>query len=653
MVQGRSYSVTEIRYALFPSRVGQLEISPAEVAFPDQGLDRFFSSRRRGGPRVLRTKPLPINVKALPVPRPADFTGLVADHVRLTAQPGRTEIPRGEPFDLKVALVSDGFLKGFAGLDVPAPVDARLHDAGDDFSSGLEEGRLYSRISVEKVIVPGKEGPLTLPPVSVTWFDAWGGTYVTSATRERVVNVLPSDLPYDEDAASGFLRTEVSRLGQDLAFIHTVPDHLAHGSVSLGASSAWWLGLLLPLAGLGGWRLYLTQARARDRDPAGRRQRRALKTALGHLVEAASADDKAHCLTLVDRAVNGYVADNLNLPAAALDAADVQTFCDRMGQPETGQALRKILAACDDTRFGGVDGPGEEELFQQAGILLRNLEEAVGARRQLGTAGGKFKTAILFLSALSVLLPVGQAVAAVDPVQLLAEANQAYTEGDLDLALEKYLAGRDAGVNDAVLHFNLGNTHARRGELGLAVASYLRAQRLDPRDGDVRGNLRYVRNHLQDLELVDQKLPLFIAQFVGLARSLTVREWGAVLVVMVWALSALVAWGWYREGFSDLLRRTGLITAALLLMVVSITLWRWYGEEVLQRGVVVVDEVSVRSGPAESFPVMFQVHDGLTVQLEAERGAWRCINLGGQSLGWLPAASLEMVDLPEIKPQGR
>jgi len=653
MVQGRSYTVTEIRYALFPSRTGDLEIQPAELAFPDQGLDRFFSSRRRGGPRVLRTEPVTIRVRELPAPRPADFSGLVATHVRLTAQPGRTEVPRGEPFDLKVALVSDGFLKGFDHLAVPEPVDARQHDAGNDFSTRMENGRLFSRIDVEKVVVPGRDGALILPPVSVTWFDAVEGKFTTSTTRERTIKVLPSDLPYDDESTSGFLRTAVSRLGQDLIFIHRAPDHLAYGSVSLGGSPAWWLGLLLPVAGLGAWRLYLNWARARNRDPVGRRRRLALKISLGHLDAAAAAADAATRLAGVDRAVTGYVADHLNLPAASIGTGQVLDFCEGLGEDDTGRALCDILARCDGARFGGDRGGVDESLTAEAATLLKALDAKVTEGRRRSAADRGLHTSLWAVALLPLVLAAGSAQAAPDPLQLMAEANQAYTEGDLDQALEKYLAVRAAGVNDAVLHFNLGNTHARRGDLGLAVASYLRAQRLDPRDRDIRTNLHYVRTHLKDLELGNPSLPLFIAQFAGLARALTVREWGAVLVILVWLLSALLAWGWYREGFSDPLRRAGLVLAAILVLTVSITVWRWYGEEVRQRAVVVVAEASVYSGPAETFPVMFQVHDGLTVHLEAERGEWRRINLGGKSLGWLPAASLEAVNLQVPEPQGR
>ena len=70
-VKGRAYNVTEIRYALFPTRSGELVIEPAELSVPEGVFDRFFKSRRsRRGPSVLKTRAVPVSVLDLPTPRP-------------------------------------------------------------------------------------------------------------------------------------------------------------------------------------------------------------------------------------------------------------------------------------------------------------------------------------------------------------------------------------------------------------------------------------------------------------------------------------------------------------------------------------------------------------------------------------------------------
>jgi hypothetical protein len=647
VVKGRTYNVTEIRYVLFPTRTGELTIEPAELSFPDQGLERFFSSRRRRGPRTLRTDPLTITVKALPPGKPENFSGLVASDVRLEAVVDRDSVPRGEPVDWKIQLVSDGFLQAFDKLEVPAVEGARTHDAGESFATEENNNRLLSAITVEKVIVPGQEGLLEIPRVELSWFDTDNGRYQTARSPRRRVMVNPSNLPYLPDEDSGFLRSEVARLAQDLAFIHNVPGRLGMGMWSPLRSGTWWVALLLPLVMLAGWRLYLVRLSAERRDPAARRRRRALKQARSTLDLVPAEAEPAEQLSLVARAVSGFVADSTNVPPASIGPAEAASFCEELGAADLGGRLREIMDLTETARFGGNAVSSDPEsaadpqgLATETGRILGELTRKIQPARRPGRLRTGNSLSILLL----MVLAAGPVHAAADPARLMAEGNQAYTQGDLDQTLELYLQAETLGAQDPHLFFNLGNTYARRGELGRAVAYYLQAQRLAPRDADIARNLAWVRSHITDLELAEQDLPLFIAQFVWVARNLTVREWGFLLVALVWLVSGIVAWGWYREGFSDGLRRSGLVSGALLLVVLGIFAWRWHGQEVRVQAVIIAPEISVHSGPAESFPVLFKLHDGLTVSLEGRQEGWARISLGGESLGWLPESGVLAVN---------
>lgn len=652
VVKGRSYNVTEIRYALFPTRTGTLTIEPAELSFPDQGLERFFSSRRRRGPRTLRTDPVTIEVKPLPAGAPENFSGLVANQVNLDGAVDRQTVPRGEPVSWKLQLVSDGFLKGFGGLDIPEPATSRTHDAGESFATEVANNRLLSAITVEKVIVPAEEGVLDVPAVELSWFDADSGRYRVAKAAPRRIMVNPSNLPYQPEEDSGFLRNEVARLAQDLAFIHTPPGKLSMGRFSPFTSGIWWFALWLPVALLAAWKVFLMRVAAQRRDPAARRRRLALINAQALLKnvddQVADHGEQSEGLTLISRAIAGFVSDWSNVPAASVGPREVQDFAQAVGAAETGQALREIMDQSETTRFGGGASSAEKstaELSQLAGQLLTRLEKACHHSRKKSPDKGSAGLALGLLAMVTFFVfqaPLAQAET--DPHRLMAEAAQAYTQGELDQTLDLYLEAEELGVEDAVLFFNLGNTYARRGELGRAVAYYLKAQRLNPRDGDVAQNLAWVRSHISDLELSSAPLPLFIAQFVWVAKFLTVGEWSVVFLVLVWVFAGILAVAWYRENFTDALRRSALIAGALLFLVGAVFFWRWHGEEVRSQAVVIVSEVSVHSGPADSFPVLFKVHDGLTVFLEGRQQGWVRISLGGESLGWLPEGGVLTVN---------
>ena len=84
-----------------------------------------------------------------------------------------------------------------------------------------------------------------------------------------------------------------------------------------------------------------------------------------------------------------------------------------------------------------------------------------------------------------------------ETAKIFQEANTSYRTGDHAKAAELYesLTEREPGV--ATFYYNLANTYVRLGKLSRAILNYEKALRLDPRNGDVRENLRYTRGLLE------------------------------------------------------------------------------------------------------------------------------------------------------------
>jgi tetratricopeptide (TPR) repeat protein len=643
--RGQAYNVTEIRYALFPTRAGRLQIEPAELSFPDDLFDRFFNSRQQStGPRVLRTRPVTVNVRELPLPRPVGFSGIVASRCDITSSVDRQTVPRGDAIGLKLSLETDGFLKGFAGLVVTEPEGTRLHDAAENYATVPQDERLLGRLAVEKVIVTTREGTVRVPQVDVVWFDVTRGEYRTTRTPWHDVAVTPSDRPIAGGEDSGFLRNEIARVGDDLAFIHAGPLR-GRGGLPATGGPLWWALAGLPVALLAAWRWWLGRLDAERRDPAGRRRRGAMAAARGVLRSIDGRGDEHEGLATAARAVTAYVGDCLDRSAAAIGSAEVAELAALRGRPDLGAALIDLLDRCDQARFGGRAAATSATLSAEALALLSDLEKGgqSGSGRTTGRAAGAH--VVLFFAMLAGLAAVSSETrAAADPAALVAQGNQAYTDGRFTEARDFYLQARALGLEDPTLHYNLGNAQARVGEVGPAVASYLRAQRLAPRDRDVHRNLAWLRQNLKDLELANQKLPLFVAQGAALVGALSLDEWGLLLVISIWLLAAVLGWGWAR-GITPAHRRVLLTAAGTALLLAAVTGGRWHQERVRDQAVVVAAAVEVRSGPASTFPTLFEVHAGLALNVEGRRDGWAMVSLGGDWQGWLPVDAIEQVRL--------
>lgn len=649
VVGGQQYDITEIRYALFPTRPGVLTIEPAVVTLPTDPFADFFSVRRRSrraGPVRLATDALQIHVRDLPHPAPEGFAGIVSRQVDLTVRVDRDTVPRGEPVSLSLSLGADGSLKSVDELPWTAPEGLQVHEAGGGLETKKDHGRLFSRLAQERVLIPLAEGELALPPVTVVYFDPAAGHYSEVSREIGMLTVLPGDRPVAGDTPAQMMRTEIERLASDLRFAHPAPRRLRAQGAPLPARAVWWVGLLAPLVLLVLLRWQLSREASRLRDPLGTRRRGALRQARSLLAEAGRAGDDLTDGALVIKAVQGYVADKTGRAAAGLQMEQIRAHARDLGRDRTAERLVELVRRCEAARYGAADATGSldaGEMAREALSLLTDLDSAGGKR-----CPGVLRAVLPWLLALAVFDGAPAAAqdasgsSGGDPVRLMAEGVRAYTDGELDTALDRFRSAA-ATSRDPDLYYNLGNTHARRGELGRAVLNYLRAQRLRPRDADLRANLGWVRSHTVDVELAAAPLPPVLKQVRDGLTALSLDEWCLLLIASVWLACLVVAWSWWRTGWSASMRRLGLSAGVLVLFVLAITAWRWHEERMRDTAVVIVSEVSVHSGPDATFPVLFQVHDGLTLQVRALREDWSQVTLGGEWNGWVPSATLAHV----------
>lgn len=226
--------------------------------------------------------------------------------------------------------------------------------------------------------------------------------------------------------------------------------------------------------------------------------------------------------------------------------------------------------------------------------------------------------------------------AAPSSAQDAVEAQKAYDRGHFAAAAAAYeaLAARSPG--SAALHYDLGNALLKAGRTGPAVAAYLRAFELQPRDADIRHNLDYALR-LGGEELVPAGVPgpLFLLFHLLSRGELAGLQW---LLLWAWLLLAS-AWLWRPEARA---RVRGPLTAALCLWgLTALWLLARRGLEPRELGVIVAARAEIRSGPGESFPVAFTAPEGRRVEVLESSGEWVEIGvLKEGARGWAPRSAV-------------
>ena len=207
-------------------------------------------------------------------------------------------------------------------------------------------------------------------------------------------------------------------------------------------------------------------------------------------------------------------------------------------------------------------------------------------------------------------------------------ANRLYDGGKFSEAAEAYEKLTQSGQTSATLYFNLGNAFFKSGQIGRAIAAYHQAEKITPRDPDLRANLRFARNQVQGPTLSSTRWQLFLGR-------MTLNEWTLLATSLIWLCLVLLAGVQWRPGWKPVLRSyllalgiaAGLSCACLAAAYSEARSW--------QVAVVTAHDASVRNGTLEESPTNFTVHDGAELRVLDQKDDWLQVSTAANRIGWI------------------
>ena len=192
---GRQYSVTERRFALFPQKSGSIVIEPVNlsVSVPtDRSQSRgLFSATRK---LTRRTDSLTLNVQARPPSGAAWW--LPASAVTLEsswAGGGEVDARVDQPLTRIITMQGIGVLDSqLPDISIPAIGGVSLYAEEPVRAMNFDERGLVAEQTIKWALIPQREGELVLPAVSVEWFNTVSGRMETVLLPEETISVGPS-----------------------------------------------------------------------------------------------------------------------------------------------------------------------------------------------------------------------------------------------------------------------------------------------------------------------------------------------------------------------------------------------------------------------------------------------------------------------------
>jgi tetratricopeptide (TPR) repeat protein len=217
-----------------------------------------------------------------------------------------------------------------------------------------------------------------------------------------------------------------------------------------------------------------------------------------------------------------------------------------------------------------------------------------------------------------------------------AQANQEYSAGHFQAAVDGYQNLVSAGQRSATLFYDLGNAWFRLGNFGEAILNYERALVLEPHHPEAAANLALVRDEARALELKRDGLDRYI-------EAGTSTQYSVAASIASW----LVLFGAARLFFVRR-RATALVSLIIFsLLVFAGAAAALYSLETGGKGralaIVTGKNIEARLATADNAKSVLALPPGSEIKVLSQRGDWLYAALPNDLRGWIPANSAQLV----------
>ena len=378
IINGRQYVVTEIKYALFPTKTGVLEISPSTLKcslvvqkrrsrnrFNNSFFDDSFFGYSETVPKVLRTDPVKVMVQALPVTgKPAGFKGLVGSF-ELTSSLSAIKVEKGESVTLTINVSGTGNLKNNQNVAIGSLQNFKVYDDKPVFESKIINGKAGGSLVIKKALVPLVEGKLQIPLISVTYFNPVSRRYEKAVTGPYAMDVQPVKDTEKVELVEG-VRTIVDKqdvkiLGKDILPIHTGLNSLTNAKTkALSVLILFFVPIFIFLTAF----MFKVKVGNKEEGAALAKRKNAQKVFKKKISLASKIikDDGHTFCQLAQKALKDFIGDVFMVSGSALTAKEMHEMLISDGiQADTADAVNRIMIFCDSGQFGSKGHTLEEK----------------------------------------------------------------------------------------------------------------------------------------------------------------------------------------------------------------------------------------------------------------------------------------------------
>ena len=397
VVNGIQYHVQEVSVALFPIKPGKAEIPPATLEFdiyhrPQNRSnggpfsqffnDPFFSQGTRAEHKVLRTKPISIEVLQLPEKGKPEESKNIIGNFNIVSNLGKDDLEVGDTTTLTITVSGKGNLRGVSFPEPDLKKLFKIYPDQPEFNQTVIGNQITGKKVFKFALVPLKPGVVKLPAFTLYYFDPTIKDYRQAQTHPIEVNVRPSssqetlNLVQSNSLGNIIAKPKIEILAEDILPLHTTLDDFNNINTKINASTV--LEFTFPTIFFLICAFFIQQKKRLTTDMAFYRSQKAYKTAsqkLESLTHSKNIDSKEFASELSE-ILRGYIGDKLNMKGKAITAAEVEYKLKKLDyQTNQVNITRNLLEKCDTLQYTPESFENYQELLNETQGLIKSLEK--------------------------------------------------------------------------------------------------------------------------------------------------------------------------------------------------------------------------------------------------------------------------------------
>lgn len=398
MYNGERFRTAVIKkVALFPSKFGELTVTPFELDVPivvkkrrtsDSFFDDFFNDSFFGRTETIAytAKSNTIKINSEPLPQnnvPSSFNGAVGDY-NLTSEISKTYLRANESLSLKFTVSGSGNIQL---LDLPKlqlPTGFEVYEPKSNLSIN-RSNKISGTKTFEYLVIPRIQGKKKIPAIEFSFFSPTNRNYVTLTSPEYEIEVEKGDGAIA--STGGFSKEDIRLLNEDIRFIKTSDFSFRSRNGNRLIPTWFWIGLFLPA-------LFLTAVlgvHKRNRKLSTNTQllryRKAEKIARKRLKTAQkliSGSESLKFYSEISQAMSGYLQDKLDIQKSdfTLDKTITKLQENNISE-DLQQKVKEIYERCEFARFSPASQnlTAEQSMYDEALNVIVKIEHQLNLKK--------------------------------------------------------------------------------------------------------------------------------------------------------------------------------------------------------------------------------------------------------------------------------